>query len=82
MSGALATAEALGRFAQFGVTSAFYWTYPPENSPAMWAFRAYRNFDGKGGHFLDWFSRRPRPPQDARSSRRATTPASTWSSSR
>jgi hypothetical protein len=54
MSGALATAEALGRYGQFGVTSAFYWSYPPENSPTMWAFRAYRNYDGKGGHFLDW----------------------------
>jgi Glycoside hydrolase family 44 len=54
MSGALAIADVLGRFGQFGVTSGFYWTYPPENSPAMWAFRAYRNFDGKGGRFLDW----------------------------
>src|SRR5262249_11107647 len=25
-----------------------------EKSPAFWAFRAFRNFDGKGGHFLDW----------------------------
>ena len=56
MSGALATAEALGRFAQFGLTSAFYWTCPPDNSPTMWAFRAYRNYDGKGGRFLDWFT--------------------------
>jgi hypothetical protein len=54
ISGGLAVAEALGRFGQFGVTWAFYWTYPPENSPALWAFRAYRNFDGKGGRFLDW----------------------------
>ncbi len=53
ISGGLALAEALGRFAQFGVTSAFYWTYPPDRSPAFWAFRAYRNFDGKGGHFQD-----------------------------
>jgi hypothetical protein len=52
-SGGLALAEALGRFGQHGVYSAFYWTYPPENSPAFWAFRAYRNFDGKGGRFLD-----------------------------
>lgn len=50
-SGGLAVAEALGRFGQQGVTSAFYWTYPPENSPAYWAFRAYRNYDGKGAHF-------------------------------
>ncbi len=56
MSGALATAEALGRFAQFGVTSAFYWAYPAANSPTMWAFRAYRDYDGKGGHFLDWYT--------------------------
>jgi hypothetical protein len=56
MSGALATAEALGRYAQFGVTSAYYWSSPPENSPTMWGFRAYRNFDGKGGRFLDWFT--------------------------
>ena len=53
MSGGLAVAEALGRFGQQGVTSAFYWTYPPEHSPAYWAFRAFRDFDGKGGGFLD-----------------------------
>jgi hypothetical protein len=54
MSGGLAAADALGRFAQFGVTSAFYWTTPPADSPAMTAFVAYRNFDGRNGHFLDW----------------------------
>jgi hypothetical protein len=53
-SGGLAVAETLGRFGQQGVTSAFYWTYPPEGSPAFWAFRAFRNFDGAGGRFLDW----------------------------
>lgn len=54
MSGGLAAAEALGRFAQFGVTSAFYWTFPPADSPVMNAFLAYRNFDGRNGRFLDW----------------------------
>jgi hypothetical protein len=53
MSGGLATAEALGRFGTEGVTSAYYWTRPPELSPSFWAFRAFRNFDGHGGHFLD-----------------------------
>lgn len=53
MSGGLATAEALGRFGQGEVTSAFYWTFPPANSPAYWAFRAFRDFDGRGGRFLD-----------------------------
>jgi hypothetical protein len=55
VTGALATAEALGRFAQFGVTSAFYWTHPPAGSPSAQGFLAYRNFDGKGGRFLDWY---------------------------
>ena len=54
MSGGLATAEALGRFGLEGVTSAYYWTSPAERSPAFWAFRAFRNFDGGGAQFLDW----------------------------
>lgn len=53
MSGGLSVAEALGRFGQRGILSAFYWDHPPEGSPAFWAFRAYRDFDGKGGRFLD-----------------------------
>jgi len=53
MSGGLAQAEALGRFAQGNITSAFLFTYPPNRSPTYWAFRAYRNFDGKGGRFQD-----------------------------
>jgi len=55
VTGALATAEALGRFAQFGVASAFYWTMPPAKSVSLQGFIAYRNFDGKGGRFLDWY---------------------------
>jgi Glycoside hydrolase family 44 len=55
ITGALATAEALGRFAQFGVTSAFYWTVPPVGSPSIQGFLAYRNYDGKGARFLDWY---------------------------
>jgi Glycoside hydrolase family 44 len=51
MSGGLALAEALGRFGQQGLYSAFYWVYPPENSPAFYAFRAFRDFDGKGSTF-------------------------------
>jgi hypothetical protein len=55
ITGAIATAEVLGRFAQFGVTSAFYWTAPPPGSPSAFGFLAYRNYDGKGGRFLDWY---------------------------
>lgn len=53
ISGALALAEALGRFGTEGLDYAFYWFEPPPNSPVYWAFRAYRNFDGKNGHFLN-----------------------------
>jgi hypothetical protein len=53
MSGALALAEALGRFGAEGIPYAFYWTFPPKNSPAFWAFRAFRNYDGAGARFLD-----------------------------
>ena len=53
-SSGLATAEALGRFGTEGVTSAYYWDFPPDRSPVYWAFRAYRNFDGKGGRFQDF----------------------------
>jgi hypothetical protein len=50
-SGGIALAEALGRFGQNGLYSAFYWTYPPEGSPAYWAFRAFRDYDGHGATF-------------------------------
>ncbi len=53
ISSGLATAEALGRFADGGVRSAYYWVYPVLDSPAFFAFRAFRNFDGKNGRFLD-----------------------------
>ncbi|MFO0663594.1 MAG: glycoside hydrolase family 44 protein [Polyangiaceae bacterium] len=53
MSSGLATAETLGLFASHGVRSAFYWPYPAIDSPAFFAFRAFRNFDGQGGRFLD-----------------------------
>jgi hypothetical protein len=53
ISGALAIAEALGRFGQQGITSAFYWAKLEPNTPGYVAFRAYRDFDGKGGRFLD-----------------------------
>lgn len=53
MSGALAQAQALGRFGQHGLDAAFYWTYPPENTPVAHAFAAFRNFDGQGAAFLE-----------------------------
>jgi hypothetical protein len=54
VSGALAIAETLGRFGQFGVSAAYYWDVLPEGSAGYHAFRAFRNFDGRGAKFLDW----------------------------
>jgi hypothetical protein len=53
ISGALASVEALGRFGQQGVYSAFLWGNLDEGTPNHWAFRAFRNFDGAGGRFQD-----------------------------
>ncbi|HYZ88620.1 MAG TPA: glycoside hydrolase family 44 protein [Myxococcales bacterium] len=55
VSSGLATADALGRFAEAGITAAFYWTAPPRGSPPFWAFRAFRNYDGHGSAFGDLF---------------------------
>jgi hypothetical protein len=51
ISGALALAEALGRFGSLGVDAAYYFPWPEKGSLASWAFRAYRNYDGKGAAF-------------------------------
>lgn len=53
ISGGLATAESLGRFAKHGLDAAFFWGDLKEGNPSYWAFRAFRNFDGKGGRFQD-----------------------------
>jgi hypothetical protein len=53
ISGGLATAEALGRFGQQGLDAAYFWGELKEGTPAYWAFRAYRNYDGQGARFLD-----------------------------
>jgi len=53
ISGGLATAEALGRFGEQGLDSAYYWSGPATGTATYWAFRAFRNFDGKGGRFQD-----------------------------
>ncbi len=51
MSGAIATAEALGVFGRERLDSAYYWTVPVERSPSYWAFRAFTNYDGQGSRF-------------------------------
>ncbi|MGI5865676.1 MAG: glycoside hydrolase family 44 protein, partial [Myxococcales bacterium] len=53
LCGGLALAEVLGRFGEQRLDAAFYWTYPAAGSPAYWAFRAFRDYDGEGARFLD-----------------------------
>jgi len=53
ISGGVATAEALGRFGQQGLDSAFHWGDLKETDPAFWAYRAFRDYDGKGARFQD-----------------------------
>lgn len=52
-SGGAALAVVLGTFGRDGVDMASYWQSPPIASPAGAAFRLYRNYDGRGGHFGD-----------------------------
>jgi hypothetical protein len=51
ISGALATADALGIFGREDAYYANYWQAPPQGSASGWAFRLYRNYDGQGGTF-------------------------------
>jgi hypothetical protein len=53
ITGGLATAEALGQFGVNRLDSAYYWNVPPTNSPAYWAFRAFRNYDVANGTRVD-----------------------------
>jgi hypothetical protein len=53
ISGGLATVEALGRFGQQGLDAAFLWGDVKEGTPVYWAFRAFRDYDGKGARFED-----------------------------
>jgi hypothetical protein len=50
-SAGLAEAETLGIFGREGVYLATYWTAPKPGSPAWFAFRMYRDADGKHDGF-------------------------------
>jgi hypothetical protein len=53
ISGAIATADALGIFGREGVELASYWPLDSDESYAEAGLRAFRNFDGAGGTFAD-----------------------------
>jgi hypothetical protein len=51
LNGALTQAEVLGVFGREGLDLATLWSPPSIDQPGAFAFRMYRNYDGKGGHF-------------------------------
>lgn len=53
LNGGLAAAEVLGVFGQEGVDMACYWAIPALDSPAFFAYKMYRNADGRGAGFGD-----------------------------
>jgi hypothetical protein len=53
ISAGLAEADALGIFGRENLYLATYWNSVKPRSPAWFAFRMYRNYDGSGGHFGD-----------------------------
>ncbi len=53
LNGGLAVGDVLGILGRERVDMACYWTAPPVNSPAFFAYKLYRNADGKGNGFGD-----------------------------
>jgi hypothetical protein len=57
INGALAQADVLGIFAREQVDMAMLWAPPTSGQPGAYAFRMYRNYDGRGGAFGDTWIR-------------------------
>jgi hypothetical protein len=51
INGALAQADVLGIFGREGVDLATLWVPPGSDQPGAFAFRMYRNYDGRGSAF-------------------------------
>ncbi len=51
LNGALAQADVLGIFGREGVDLATLWSPPEPGDPGAYAFRMYRNYDGRGHKF-------------------------------
>jgi hypothetical protein len=64
MNGALAQADALGIFGREGLDLATLWAPPGLNQPGAFAFRMFRNYDGKGAAFGDTSLRTTSGDQD------------------
>jgi len=57
VNGALAEADVLGIFARERADMAMLWDPPSPSQPGAFAFRMYRNYDGRGGSFGDTWVR-------------------------
>ncbi|AGL17657.1 glycoside hydrolase family 44 protein [Actinoplanes sp. N902-109] len=53
INGALTQADVLGIFGREGLDLATMWGEPQPAQPGAYAFRMYRNYDGRGGRFGD-----------------------------
>jgi hypothetical protein len=53
ISGAIAQADVLGIYGRYGVFAACYWGSLTSDSATLAAFRAFLNYDGKGGRMGD-----------------------------
>ncbi len=53
ISGAVAQADILGIFGREGLDAGALWGASELNSPSMFAFKIFRNYDGAGGEFGD-----------------------------
>jgi hypothetical protein len=53
ISGAVAQADILGIFGREGLDAGALWGAPELNSPGMFAFKIFRNYDDAGGEFGD-----------------------------
>lgn len=54
LNGALAQADVLGIFGRERLDMATLWAMPTATDPGAFAFRMYRNVDGRGGQFGRW----------------------------
>ena len=57
MNGALAQADILGIFGREELDLATLWSPPEASEPGAYAFRMYRNYDGRGGAYGDTWVR-------------------------
>jgi hypothetical protein len=64
MNGALAQADVLGIFGREGIDLATLWAGPKASEPGAYAFRMFRNYDGKGAAFGDTSLRATSADQD------------------